>query len=153
MHGLYHGVVTCAMGVRLAQVNGDPIRPAGMRILAAADAFAKMFDQPVLITCGTEGHKTGKHPRGEAFDFRSKSYEPEVVLKFYAWMRNYLGTDFTVLYEVPRLTRGVPTVLRDPALEHIVYWSDSATAEHFHVQVRKDIQVWPAVAAGSVTVA
>lgn len=148
MHGEYPGVVTCAMGVTLQQVNREPLRPAGMRILAAADTFAKMFNLPVVITCGTEGHKSGKHPRGEALDFRSKSYTPEQVAQFFAWMRNYLGIDFTVLYEVPESAQ-----LRDPKLGQIVYRSKSATAEHFHVQVKKDIAVWPPEAVGSVTVA
>lgn len=135
------GVVTCLPGVRLFQANGAALRPAGIRILAAADQFARSTGLSVVVTCGTEGHREGKHPRGEALDFRSKAYTPGQVLRFHAWMRQQLGPDFRVLYEIP-----ATVAPRDAVLSPIVYVSGTASAEHFHVQLRKDLTTWPPVA-------
>ncbi len=119
------GVVRVKPGVRF-----DRIDPAGFRILAALDTFARACDDDLTITCGTEAHETtDPHSLGRAYDVRSKNLEPT---------------------EKDRLVRDVLTYVAEPgeelmitsgglACRHFFGWLEhpGEITEHIHIQQRR----------------
>lgn len=133
-------VLRLTLSVKLHRADGQPLAPAGLRLLGVLEQVAREEPEDVVITCGTEGHATGAHPRGEAFDVRTRDLSPETILRRYRRLTRLLGPAFTVLYEVP-----AGAGVRDPRLSAILYPSGSASAEHFHLQLRKGYGVWPSI--------
>jgi hypothetical protein len=124
-------------GVQLHRADGSPLRPAGVRILGALAEYAVVHDVTLTVTCGTEAHKTGKHPKGEALDVRTKDLSSRIVRHLHHWLTGHLGPEFTVLYEVPKAPAA------DDPTTPIAVVNKHATAPHLHIQLRKDIDTWP----------
>lgn len=118
-------------------VTFERIAPGGFRILAALDDATQTIGQDLTITAGTNDHATGRHPLGEAFDIRSKDLDVATILRVYDVLHVRLGPLFTVLYETP-------TVPSDARLRPIATVNPKASAEHFHVQVKRHTDYPPA---------
>lgn len=84
----------------------------------------------LVITAGTNGHTSGRHPAGEALDVSVAGLTPQQVVRLYRLLQRALGKRFTVLYEV----RTRPT---DQVLRTIAWINPKATAPHLHLQVKK----------------
>ncbi len=111
-------------------VRFDRIDPAGFRILAALDTFARSCDDDLTITCGTEAHPADSpHALGRAYDVRSKGMDP---------------------VEKDRLVRDVLTYVAEPgeelmitsgglACRHFFGWLEhpGEITEHVHLQQRR----------------
>jgi hypothetical protein len=110
------------------------LQPAGLRILAVLDALAATYARDVVVTSAMRGD-AGGHGRGEAIDVSVQGWPAWQILAAYQFLRVRLGTDFTVLYEVPSRSTG--------ELAEIEYVSSSATAPHFHLQLKKGFGPWP----------
>ncbi len=113
------------------------VAPAGVRILAAIDGLSQMLGRHLTVTSVSDGNRKpdDPHKRGEAVDLRSGDLSEAQILASHRWLTKTLGHDFTVLYEVPVKPNGV--------LASIAYVNKSATAGHFHIQIRKGFGVWP----------
>lgn len=61
------GVLRVKAGVEFARID-----PAGFRILAACDDVVRHLPHDLTITCGTDSHSSGSHPKGRAYDLRLK---------------------------------------------------------------------------------
>jgi len=129
------GGVTFKSGVQLHTPDGSPLKPAGVRILGALAQYAVVHDTDLVVTCGTEAHKVGAHPRGEALDVRTMGLSTRAIRHLYHWLTGELGPEFTVLYEVAKFS--------DPLLKDIVTVNPKATAPHLHIQLKKGFGVWP----------
>ena len=119
------GVIRTKPGVRF-----DRIDPAGFRILAALDTFARSCDYDLTITCGTEAHPADSpHALGRAYDVRSKGLAAE---------------------EKDRIVRSVITMVAEPgeelmetsgglACRHFFGWLEhpGEITEHLHFQTRR----------------
>lgn len=123
-------VVRCRGAVRF-----DVIAPGGFRILAAIDALTQILATDVVITSGTDGHTTGRHPFGEAYDLSVRTWTVPMIVQAKSFLERILGSRFTVLYEVPDRPD-------DPHLRSIAYVNADASAPHLHIQVKKD-SVYP----------
>jgi hypothetical protein len=130
------GIVRVKDGVRF-----DQIAPGGFRILAAIDACAQLCGVDLVITSGTDGHTTGRHPSGEAYDLRMPAGGDAKAVIVVRTLRQILGPNFTAWVESSDLAR-----LSDPAIAEVAYVNPAATAEHIHIQVRRGV-VFPPPAA------
>lgn len=119
------GVLRCKPGVEFGV-----IAPGGFRILGALEATARILEQDITITAGTNDHATGRHPFGEAYDVSVSGMAPSAIKKMHRHLQQLLGDGFTVLYEVPVMPQ-------DTDLRSIAYVNADATGPHFHIQVRK----------------
>lgn len=133
------GVVLMKAGVSLNVNKSQALRPGGIRILSAADEFARLHQVDVTVTSGTDSHTTGRHPKGEALDFRTRDWGLPLIAQFVEWMRKKLGPDFSVFYEVRALPVGAD---KYPGIYLV---NPKCSAPHVHAQVRKDIPLWPPV--------
>ena len=112
-------------------VQIDGLQPAGIRILSTIDQVAKMSGLNLVITCGTEDHPPDDpHTRGVALDIRSDGLPVVVIEQIHESLIDGLGPMFTVLYECP-------TAPQDMRLAAIAYINASASAPHFHVQLKR----------------
>lgn len=128
-------------GVRL-----DPMTPALARLLTAVDMTARMQGVDLTVTCGREQHPIADpHTRGAAIDVRVSNLTAEKIVTSYHYLRSLLGDLFTVLFETPH-------AWTEDAIQKIAYVNVSATAPHFHLQVKKDTIYPPQDATGVVNV-
>lgn len=111
-------------------VRFETIAPAGFRILGALDKAARECRVDLVITSGTDSHKAGAHPTGEAFDVSVHMLSAQQIADVKAHLERSLGPLFTVLYEVNK----EPS---DPTLRPIAYINVAASGPHFHIQRRK----------------
>lgn len=118
-------------------VETSGLAPAGVRILARLDAVSEVIGRHLTVTSVSDGVRrpTDPHKRGEAVDVRTSDLSEGQILAAHTWLTKSLGPDFTVLYEVRSKPNGV--------LGSIAYVSTSATASHFHLQLRRGLGVWP----------
>jgi hypothetical protein len=108
----------------------DPLTPAGIRMVSALDSAAQRFKADIVVTCGREAHPpTDPHSLGKALDVRTLGWPEMRIVSVYNHLQEQLGPDFTVLYEVKVKPNGVRG--------GIAYVNPDATAEHFHLQVKK----------------
>ncbi len=129
-----------AMGiVRLKVGAGFPVlAPAGIRILAVLDGYAKRYGMELTVTSGSEQRgraATDPHMTGEAMDVRITWMTANTIRDLRQYLLDGLGPLFTVLVEAPPDTA-------PPALSDIIYINPNATALHMHIQ-RKKGTVWP----------
>lgn len=111
--------------------------PAQRRMLSVCEQATEVLRKDLTITCGTDSHGvTDPHSRGTALDLRTRDLTQGQILALHKFLKDELGADFTVLYEVPEKPVGV--------LGAIAYVNPKATASHIHVQVRKGYPgAWP----------
>lgn len=113
-------------------VRFDLIAPAGFRILSALTQAAEFCEIDLMLTCGTDSHAMpDPHCTGEAYDVSVHTLSAQQIADVKGCVERILGSQFTVLYEVPK----VPS---DPTLRPIAYVNVHATAPHFHIQRKKD---------------
>lgn len=117
-------------------VDLNGLTPAGGRILAVVAVAPLILGHDLTITCGREGHgPDDPHSLGSGIDCRSVGLTADQKLAFWKYASQQLGTEFfTVLYEVPTLDGETDQRLRD-----IAYVNAGASAEHFHLQIRKGV--------------
>lgn len=133
------GVVLMKAGVSLNVNKSQALRPGGIRILAAADEFARLHGVNVTVTSGTDSHTTGRHPKGEAIDFRTRDWRGPLINQFVLYLRQKLGSDFYVCYEVKQMSATEAAIYS----AGVVAVNPKCSAPHVHAQVRKDIPIWP----------
>jgi hypothetical protein len=119
-------VLRCAAGVQFAV-----IAPGGFRMLAALDGLSKVLGRDVWLTSGTDRHRAGRHPTGEAYDVRVTGWTVPMIAKALQFLRQTLGARFTVLYEVTT-AQGLDDTERAIATVNL-----HATARHLHLQVKR----------------
>ena len=110
--------------------------PAGIRILAALDNFAREHEIQLTVTSGSEPMgrlPTDPHPRGAAVDV---AIAPSVLLDLLNALHAELGPLFTVLYEVPNQS----AILL--GLKGYAYVNPLATGPHIHIQPVRGT-TWP----------
>ena len=74
---------------------GDLLAPAGARILDVAKKVADLLDFDVTITSARDGVHSGPndpHHKGEAFDFRTNTLQPEQKAHLLTSLQNGLYT-------------------------------------------------------------
>ena len=120
---------------------------AGTHILAALDRSASVCRVDLQVTAGTNDHvMPDPHAQGLAFDVSVKGFDSTMINLIRNYLNTTLGSEFTVLYEVPSKPD-------DVALANIAYVNAGATAPHFHLQLSKHLTVWPVpVQSPTVTV-
>lgn len=121
----------------------DLMTPAAVRILAGIDAAANSAGVDLTITSGTDSHPPGDvHTLGLAYDVSVRDLTPDTILLVRHFLQMFLGTGFTVLYEVPE-----PPA--HPGLRVIAFVNAAATAAHVHVQLRNGFTYPPALTGRS----
>ena len=123
-------VLRARKGVTLDRDDGEPLPPAGFRILSVLDQITIRFGIDLEISSGTDSHTHGSHPTGDAYDVSVRGLSAQQIHDIKDELEGSLGPLFTVLYEVP-------TLPSDPTLRAIAYVSAAATGPHFHVQKKK----------------
>lgn len=119
-----------------AETKFEAIAPGGFRILAALDHATQVIGKDITLTAGTNDHSIGKHPIGEAYDVRVRSFDVPTILRLRQVLQATLGPRFTVLYETP-------TKPGDPVLAAIATINPDASAPHLHIQTRKGLNYPP----------
>lgn len=123
----YMGTVETKIGVNL---NG--LAPEGFTIVGAIDRAARTFNVPLVITSASRPDDgDSMHGIGKALDVRTTNLTSEQIVALYWWFTVELGPAFLVLFESPSVVN-LPSELRA-----IVYLNPSATAQHFHLGVRR----------------
>lgn len=123
-----------------ADVTFDRIAPGGFVILAALVHATQVIGMDLWITAWTNGHNTGRHPKGEAADVRVRDLDVPTLVRLKQLLTATLGHRFTVLYECP-----LPP--SDPALLAIAFINKDASAPHLHIQVKRNT-VYPPIEDG-----
>lgn len=125
-------VLRCRDGVVLTG-----LAPGGLRIIAALDTICQRIGKDLWITSAIR-ENSAAHARGTAIDVsvvgeHSRSDDdltPTEIVAVVQNLRVFLGSRFTVLFEMP-------TMPKNPELRLIVTVNPKATAPHIHIQVRK----------------
>lgn len=124
-------VVRCLDSVRL-----DPMTPALVRMFSVLEQAAQRLKRDLMVTCGRDGHPpTSAHFRGMGLDIRTKDLSEAQVSTLFDFVRDTLGPEFYVQYEVKKKPTGF--------LAAIATVNPQASAEHMHAQVRKGLAQWP----------
>jgi len=128
-----------------SSVKFDRISPARFRILAALDRATETVHVDLMVTSGTDSHRsTDPHSTGEAYDVSVANLAPNQIVQLKHALEDDLGPLFTVLYETP--TKPV-----DSRLAAVAYVNKEATGPHLHIQ-RKKGTIYPPLVAETVKV-
>lgn len=121
------GILTTKDGVTL---NG--LAPEGFTIAGAVERATRTFGVNLVVTSAVRPDDADSmHGLGKALDVRTSNLASEQILALYWWFTVELGSSFIVLFET-----NAPSQL-PPELRAIAYYNPNATANHFHLGVRR----------------
>lgn len=121
------GIVTTKTGVELTG-----LAPEGFTIAGAIERATRVFGVNLTVTSGVRPDDTDSmHGSGKALDVRTSNLTAEQIVALYWWFTVELGSGFVVLFETNQPS-SLPSELRA-----IAYYNAGATANHFHLGVRR----------------
>lgn len=117
-------------------VTFDPMTPGHVHMLAALERAAVAINKDLTVTSARDSHPMlDVHGRGLALDVRVFTLTPEQLVTAYNCLKDDLGPQWTVLYEVQFMPKG--------ALADIAFVNPNATGAHLHIQLKRGLLTYP----------
>lgn len=127
--------------IKDASILFDPVTPAHVYLLSAAQRAAAACNISLVISCAREAHgHEDPHSRGMAIDISVAGLSAPMIVRVKTFLVEVLGPAWTVLFETPLPIDPVA----EPQLVAHATVNRGATARHLHCQPVKGT-VWPPV--------